>query len=243
MKKGSLSVIIGTLAVIAAAFAAMFVTAFVAGLIINAMIKDSPSFVILSIPTVAVFSVYFVLFEILFFKWQFKLSLEARSSKTRLMSSMDEEPISPEKFKKISSALTVIVVCLCLVFPAIYMSSYTEFDGETVTQKTLFIKKDYTTANVNGYSLLCDDDGMRFTISMRDGKSYELFNADSLISPAFNEKYESMFGYAAYLSDVYDSQERIIRKRVSGADRMKEVYEENHPDVYKYLEQIIAEDN
>ena len=243
MKKGALSVIIGTLAVIAAAFAAMFATAFIAGLIINAMIKDSPSFIILSIPTVAVFSVYFVLFEVLFFKWQFKLSLKAREAKPRLMASMEEEPISTEKFQKISSALTIVVVCLCLIFPAIYMGSYTKFDGEVITQKTLFVEKEYTTENVNGYSLLCDSDGMRFTISMRDGKSYELFNSDSLISPAFNERYESMFGYAAYLSDIYDSQERIIRKRVSGADRMKEVYEKDHPDVYKYLEKIIVEDN
>lgn len=242
MKKGALSVILGTLAVIAAAFAAMFVTAFVAGLVINAIIKDSSSFVILSIPTVAVFSAYFVLFEVLFFKWQFRLSLESRASKPRLMASMQEEPISPEKFKKISSVLTIIVVCLCLVFPAIYMSSYTRFDGEVITQKTLFVEKEYTTDNVNGYSLICDSDGMRFTISMRDGKSYELFNADSLISGKFNQKYESMFGYAAYLSDVYDSREKIVRKRVSGSERMKEVYEKDHPDVYKYLEQIISED-
>ena len=242
MKKGALSVIIGTLAVIAAAFAAMFITAFLAGLIINGIIKDSPSFVILSIPTAAVFSVYFVLFEILFFKWQFKLSLEEKASKPRLMTRDGEETISPKKLKKISSVLTIIVVSLCLIFPAIYMSSYTSFDGEVITQKTLFIKKEYTTENVNGYSLLCDNDGMRFTISMRDGKSFELFNSDSLISPKFNEKYENMFGYAAYLSDIYDSRERIVRKRVSGSERMKEVYEKEHPDVYKYLEQIISDD-
>ena len=241
MKKGALSVILGTLAVIAASFAAMLLNAFIAGLIINASIKDSPSFVILSIPTAAVFAAYFVLFEVLFFKWQFRLSMEQRASKPRLMAGMGEEPISPEKFKKISSILTVIVVCLCLAFPAIYMNSYTKFEGENITQKTLFINKEYNTDDVNGYSLLCDDEGMRFTISMRDGKSFELFNADSLISPAFNGKYESMFGYAAYLSDVYDSREKIVRKRVSGADRMREVYEKELPDVYKYLEKIIAE--
>lgn len=242
MKKGFLSALLGTLAVLAGAFAAMLITTLIGGVIINSSIKESATFVSFSIPTAAVFLAYFVLFEVLFFKWQFRLSLEAKSVKPTLMASQEESPISPEKFKKISLALTVIVICLCLVFPFIYANTYTRFDGDVITKKSLITKTEYTTESVNGYSLICNDEGMKFTISMRDGESFEIFNADSIISPKFNEKYESMFGYAAYLSDVYDSREKIVRKKVSGKDRMEKSYKESHPDVWKYLEAIIAED-
>ena len=241
-KKGFLSAFLGTLLVLAGAFAAMLLTAFVAGVIINSSIKDSASFISLSIPTAAVFLVYFFLFEVIFFKWQFRLSLEEKSKKPSLMSSMNDAPISPEKFKKISQVLTVIVLCLCLLFPFIYTNTYTQFDGEKITKKALIAKTEYTTDNVNGYSLICNDEGLKFTISMKDGTSFEIFNADSLISPKFNEKYESMFGYAAYLSDVYDSREAIVRKKVSGKERMESTYKESLPDVWKYLESIISED-
>ena len=116
-KKGFLSAFVGTLAVLAGSFAAMLLTAFLAGVIINSSIKDSPTFISLSIPTAAVFLVYFVLFEVIFFKWQFRLSLEEKKSKPSLMMSQAEAPISPEKFKKISRVLTLIVLCLCLLFP------------------------------------------------------------------------------------------------------------------------------
>ena len=242
MKKGFLSALIGTLAVLAGAFAAMLITALIAGVIINSSIKDSATFISLSIPTAAVFLVYFVLFEVLFFKWQFRLSLEEKSSKPSLLTSSADAPISPEKFAKVSRVLTIVVICLCLLFPFIYVNTYTQFDGENITQRSLITKTEYTKDSVNGYSLICNDDGMKFTISMRDGKSFEIFTADSLISEKFNEKYESMFGYAAYLSDVYDSREAIVRKKVSGKDRMEKAYKEDHPDVWKYLEVIIAED-
>ena len=241
-KKGFLSAFVGTLAVLAGSFAAMLLTAFLAGVIINSSIKDSATFISLSIPTAAVFLAYFVLFEVLFFKWQFRLSLEEKSSKPSLMTSQAEAPISPEKFKKISRVLTVIVLCLCLLFPFIYANTYTQFDGETITKKALIGKTEYTTENVNGYSLICNDEGLKFTISMRDGESFEIFNADTLISPKFNEKYESMFGYAAYLSDIYDSRESIVRKKVSGREKMESTYKESYPDVWKYLESIINED-
>ena len=128
------------------------------------------------------------------------------------------------------------------MFPFIYANTYTQFDGETITKKALIGKTEYTTENVNGYSLICNDEGLKFTISMRDGESFEIFNADTLISPKFNEKYESMFGYAAYLSDIYDSRESIVRKKVSGREKMESTYKESYPDVWKYLESIIKED-
>lgn len=242
MKKGFLSALIGTLAVLAGAFAAMLITAYIAGVIINSSIKDSATFISLSIPTAAVFLAYFVLFEVLFFKWQFRLSLEAKNSKPSLMASQNDAIISPEKFKKISRVLTIVVICLCLLFPFIYTNTYTQFDGEVITKRALVTKTEYTTDSVNGYSLICNDEGMKFTISMKDGESFEIFNADSLISPKFNEKYESMFGYAAYLSDVYDSREKIVRKKVSGKDKMESTYKESYPEVWKYLEEIIQED-
>lgn len=241
-KKGFLSAFVGTLAVLAGAFAAMLLTAFLAGVIINSSIKDSPTFISLSIPSAAVFLVYFFLFEVLFFKWQFRLSLEEKSSKPSLMRLKTEPVISPEKFKKISRVLTVIVLCLCLLFPFIYANTYTQFDGERITKKALIAKTEYTTESVNGYSLICNDEGLKFTISMKDGESFEIFNADSLISPKFNEKYESMFGYAAYLSDIYDCRESIVRKKVSGREKMESTYKESYPDVWKYLESIIQED-
>ena len=240
MKKGFISALIGTLAVLAGSFVAMLITALIAGIIINSSIKDSATFVSLSIPTAAVFLVYFVLFEVLFFKWQFRLSLEEKESKPSLLNS--QPTIPPEKFKKISKILTIVVICLCLLFPFIYVNTYTQYDGESITQKSLITKTEYTKDSVNGYSLICNDEGMKFTISMKDGESFEIFTADSIVSPKFDEKYESIFGYAAYLSDVYDSRESIVRKKISGKDRMERVYKEDHPDVWKHLEAIMAED-
>lgn len=239
--KSGLGVVIGTLAVIAGAFAAMFLCALISGLVLNASIKDEESFIILTIPSAAVFIVYFILFEVIFFKWQFYVSLKQKKMNAMTSISNEEEIISPEKFKKVSNIITIVVICLCLIFPLIYMRTYTKFADTTITEQALFSKEEYTIDDVNGYSLLCNSDGMKYTISMKNGKSYEIFNADSLISEKFNQKHESMFGYAAYLSKTYDAQERIIRKRVSGTDRMREAYEKDHPDVWKYLEIIINE--
>ena len=55
MKKGFLSALLGTLAVLAGAFAAMLITTLIGGVIINSSIKESATFVSFSIPTAAVF--------------------------------------------------------------------------------------------------------------------------------------------------------------------------------------------
>lgn len=239
MKNRTLSVILGTLTVIAAAFAATFLSGVIAFAVLYALIKGSESFIILSVPSAAVFSVYFVLFEVLFFKWQFKLSAKEKKRDTLIESDSDKNESA--RIGKISRAVTLCVICLSIAFPFAYSSIYVKFDGEKIEKHTFFISKEYTTDNVNGYSLLCDSSGMRFTISMKDGESFEIFNSDCVASNGFNEKYESVFGYAAFLSNTYDSQERIIRKRVSGREKMESTYYDLRPDVWKYLSEIMED--
>lgn len=238
MKNRTLSVILGTLTVIAAAFFATFLSGVIAYAVLHALIKGSESFIILSVPSAAVFSVYFVLFEVLFFKWQFKLSFKEENQDKLALS--DDDKKKNALIGRISRIVTLCVICISIAFPFAYSSIHVRFDGEKIVKQTVFVSKEYTTENVNGYSLLCDSSGMRFTISMKDGESFELFNSDSVVSDEFEERYESIFGYAAHLSDIYDSQERIIRKRVSGREKMESTYS-SRPNVWKYLSDIIAE--
>ena len=56
------------------------------------------------------------------------------------------------------------------------------------------------------------------------------------------DKYENMYGYAAYLASEFESQPNYIEKRLSGVDYMEDYYKESHPDVWKYLSAIIGDE-
>ena len=184
--------------------------------------------------TLFVILIYFILLEVIFFAWQIKLAKN---------DSKKSDEASRMKSAKTFRIVCASCLCAIILFAVINVNTYTEYREDGISEKFFVTTKEYDWQNVLYYSLSCDRYGeIEFNIKMKDGKTFELLNTVTSCSDEFMDKYENMYGYAAYLASEFESQPNYIEKRLSGADYMEDYYKESHPDVWKYLSAIIGEE-
>ncbi len=234
-----LPVVLGTVVVVLAAFGVAFGLAFLAQFIISARINGSVAAVALTIPSATVFLIYFFLFEGILFTMQakpFKKILEENKAYFKKTERGDR------KFKIITRSIYAVIIAACLIFPVVYMNCYTKIEEDAFTEKTLFAKEEYTLDDITGYRLGMSDTGLVFYVNMYSGEKFELLQSDCIYSDKFNESFESKYEFVAYLTDVFDSNEKIIKGQVTSVDKIKETYSEI-PEIFEHISKIIEKNS
>ena len=121
--------------------------------------------------------------------------------------------------------------------------TFTRLDDDSISKVCFVETAKYRwdeRCDVQKYSLSCTADGtLSFRITMKDGEVVDLWGSVNSCSEAFTEKYGDLYGYAAHLSNQFDSGEFIIEKSVSGVDHMESFYRESYPDIWENLQKII----
>lgn len=233
-RKGFLSGFLGTILVLIGVVVLMVLTSLLANLVFSARLAGLTAVAILKLSVTGAI-VYFILLEIIFFMWQ--ISLAKKEDKNQ----SDEDK---KKFSKICRAVYIGVSCAIVLFAVISVNTYTDCREDSISEKFFVTVKEYKWANVRSYSLVCDEYGaLDFNVTMKNGKTFEILNTVTSCSDEFLQKYENMYGYAAYLSDEFDSHESYIEKRIVHADYAEAYYKEQYPEVWKYLKTIIGEEN
>ncbi len=232
-RKGFLSGFFGTILVLLGVVVLMVLTSFLANLVFSAKLDGITSVAILKL-SMAGAIVYFILLEVIFFMWQISLAKKEDTS---------QSDADRKRFSKISRAVYISTLCAILLFALISVNTYTDCREDSISEKFFVTTKEYKWSDVRSYSLVCDEYGtVNFTVTMRGGKSFELINTVTSCSDEFIKKYGSMYGYAAYLSSEFDTQDNYIEKRVIGAEYMETYYKEDYPDVWKHLESIMGDE-
>ena len=223
---GCLSWFLGTLLVILGVVAYAVLSSFINRWIIGARFGNDASCALLPLSVVGL-TVAFVLYEAIFIVRLIKFGNAQDDSKA----------------KKISRIVTAACISLSFLFAIFSANTFTQLDDDSIS-KICFVKtKEYEWSercDVLRYSLSCDADGaLNFTVTMKDGEKIELFGAVNSCSQAFTDKYGDLYGYAAHLSEQFDSCEFIIEKSVTGVENMEKHYKDTNSEIWSSLEKII----
>ena len=230
-----LPMVLGTVAVVLAAFGVAFGLAFLAKLTLGAQIKDEISSITLKMPSATVFMIYFFLFEGILFTMQaktFKRVLEENNPYSKPTEKGER------KFKVITRSIYAVIITACLIFPVIYLNCYTKVEDDKITEKVIVTKGEYTLDDITSYRLGMNDLGLVFYVNMYSGESFELLQSDSIYSEKFNETYSNKYEFISHLTDVFDANEKIIKGQVTNVDKIILNYSD-YPEVFDHISKII----
>lgn len=230
-----LPVILGTIIVVLAAFLMSFGLAFLANAILGAKFSGGVTSISLLIPSATVFMIYFFLFEGILFTMQaktFKRLIDEDKPK------WEKSDRGDRRFKMITRSIYIVIIAICLAFPAIYMNCYTKIEDGNITEKIVFVENEYTLDDITAYRLGMNDTGLVFYVNMYSGEKFELLQSDSIYSDKFNEKFESQYEFVAYLTDVFDSNPKIIKGQVTNAQEITDTYS-SIPEIWTHISKII----
>ncbi len=225
--KGCLSGILGTLLVIIGVILYALLSSHLNKLLFSTRFGDSAECALLPMFIISIIAV-FILLEIIFLSWQLKLWQKGSDSEVR--------------FNKIFKIILISSLSLILVFSTISFSTYTKLDDDGISSVFFAEYERYDIeSDVARCTLACSDNGqLTYTLTMNDGKKIELFGTVNSCGKGFIDKYESMYGYAAHVTEKYVASSGLP-PRVIGAENMENTYKDAHPDIWKYLEMIIEE--
>ena len=234
-----LPMILGTVAVVLAAFGLSFGLAFLAKLVLGAQIKSTVASITLKLPSATVFMIYFFLFEGILFTMQAK-TIKKVLAETDPGSKPTQS--GERKFKVITRSIYSVIIALCLIFPCVYLNCYTKIEDNKITEKTVFAKEEYALDDITGYRLGMNDLGLVFYVNMYSGERFEILQSDSIYSEKFNEVYKNKYEFIAHLTDVFDSNEKIIKGQVTNVEKIKTNYSE-YPEIWEYISKIIEKNS
>ncbi len=224
--KGCFSAILGTLAIIAAVAVYAVLSSLLNNLVITLRLGDKNECALLSLSLIGVF-IAFVLFDIIFIVWQWRLAKKG-----------SEGYAKTDRLFKI-----VLAVCLSavVIFPFISANTYTSLSEDRISKVFFAEYKSYDIdTDISRCTLACTSDGaLSYTLTMSDGERIELFGSVSSCGDGFVERYENLYGYASEITEGL--RERGITPRIIGEQYMQDGYRDSHPEVWKYLEQMIKE--
>lgn len=147
------------------------------------------------------------------------------------------------KAKKVSRIVTAACISLSLLFAVFSANTFTRLDGDSISKVCFVELKKYewqARCDVLKYSLSCDSDGvLNFTVTMKDGEKIDLWGQVNSCTKAFTEQYGDLYGYAAYLSEAFDSSDYIIEKSVTGVENMEKHYKDTNSEIWSSLKKII----
>jgi len=223
---GCLSWLLGTLAVILGVAVYAVLSSLLNRWLIGARFGSEPACALLPL-TMTGLTVAFVLYEAIFI--------------VRLIRFGNEK--DDAKAKRIARIVTVACICLSFVFAIFSANTFTELRGDHISKVCFTEIKRYewtSRCDVQRYALSCDDNGvLAFTVTMKDGEKIELWSQVNSCTLAFNEDFDGVYGYGAYLAEQFHKSEFIIESSVTGIDNMERIYKDSNPEIWAILERII----
>ncbi len=139
----------------------------------------------------------------------------------------------------ITGVLILCVFASAFVYATTYRAVTTEGISTTVCQ---FIStKEYEWKQVSSYKVDCDEDkGLSVTLTMRDGKKFEILQSAVSAPAAFHEKYDCKEAFVLDLITMLEEEYQITRN-VSHIERTKAFYQSDEK-LWPYVKQIIGYD-
>lgn len=224
---GCLGALLGTLAVLVCTVIYSVISSLIANAIISARFKGEDACALLTLSFTAI-AVSFVLYEIIFICFEL-----ARAKKD------EKDGAGAKKLFRI-----VLPVCIgaSLLFSIISANTYTKLADNSISKVCFVEYKEYSWENrsdVMRYTLACSAEGqLTYTVTMKDGQKIEILNSVNSCSDEFKEKYENLYGYAAHLTESFESSDYIIEGKIIGEEHMNNFYK-NDPKIWKHIEKII----
>lgn len=227
---GCFSGILGTVFVILGVVGYLIVSSYLNKIFIGARFGGNAAVALLSL-TMPGLTVAFVLYEAIFIVSQVRLHKKA------------EGKDDGGKIDRIYRLVFIGCICLSLLFAIFSANTFTECDEDSISKVCFVTTKEYRwdeSNDITSYTLGCDANGnLTFKINVRGDGQIELFDAANSCSESFIEKYGGMEGYAAYLSEQFDTCDYIIEKNIVGIEYMEKYYKEDYPEIWVHLETII----
>ncbi len=221
--KGCLTGILGTLAVAVGVVLFSLFSSFVNKLFISTRFANNADCALLPL-SLMIIGAAFVLFEVIFIIWQIWLGSRGGEKES--------------KIKRVFLIVSVICLSLILLLPIVSACTYTKLSENTISKVCFVQYKSYDLEKeMSRCTLACDEGGkLTFTVTMTDGEKIELLGTVNSCGTGFIDKYENLYGYAAYLSEMLSS--KGYPPRIIGEEYMTS-YKEAHPEVWTHLEKII----
>lgn len=136
------------------------------------------------------------------------------------------------------------VLALCVLGSAfVYATTYRAITTEGIYTTTCqwITTGEYEWKQVSSYKVDCDEDkGLSVTLTMRDGKQFEILQSAISAPAAFHEKYECREAFVLELVTMLEEEYQITRN-VSHIERTKAFYQ-NDAKLWPYVKQIIGYD-
>ncbi len=229
--RGCLTGILGTLIVIIGVVAYALISSLMSNVIIGARLSGRAECALLSL-SLAGITAAFVLFEAIFIAHEIKLGSKGTESE--------------KKVERIFRIILILGISLSFLFAVVSANTFTKL-GEDSISKVFFAEyKEYRwddRCDILRYSLSCDENGnLAYTVIMKDGEAIEIVGQVNSCSDEFVEKYESLYGYAAYLTQRFRDSGYIIDENISGEVYMEKFYKNDYPEIWKQLNKIIGGD-
>ncbi len=214
----------GTIAVIVGVVLFSLFSSLINKALISARFGNSTDCALLPL-SLAIIAVAFVLFEVIFVIWQIWLGSKGTDKES--------------KIKKVLFITSVICLSLILLLPVISACTYTKLSDDGISKVFFGEYRSYELdSDISRCTLACDSSGkLTFTVTMTDGEKIELLGTVNSCGTGFIEKYENLYGYAAYLCEKLS--EKGYPPRVVGEEYMAS-YKESYPEIWRHLEQIIS---
>ena len=234
--KGCFSGVLGTLLVALGVVIYALISSQVSKMLVRSHFGGDAACALLTL-TLAGYGVAFVLYEVVFVIWQFKLSAEASGRGD-----------AAGKLKQVLRISFAVAICLSLLFSVVVGSTFVSCREDSISKVCFVETREYrwdTRGDVLRYTFACDEGGgLTFTVTMKDGEKFEILGGVTSLTSAFKEKYRtdkfSMLAYAAHLSEQFDESDFIIEKKLIGVELMKKYYKQDYPEIWQQIERIVG---
>ncbi len=241
--KGCLFLIIGSLAGVLALGLFIILTGQLTSVLVNSTMAGSVGYVMLTATEPCIMVASLLLFAVLVIHY---LPDPEDSEKNKNAPSFDAPAPKRKKFlgAKLSTWLATLGLLLCVVLTALasattYRSVSTEGIGSTFCY--FFETESYEWKQVSSYKVDCDEDkGLSVTLTMRDGKKFEILQSSVSAPRSFHEQYECKEAFVLDLVTMLEEEYQITRN-VSHIERTKAFYQGDEK-LWPYVKQIIGYD-
>lgn len=239
--KGCLFLIIGSLAGVLALGVFIILTGQLTSALVNSTMAGSVGYVMLTATEPCIMVASLLLFAVLVIHY---LPDPEDMDKNAPPSSLSTP--KPKKFlgAKLSTWVATLGLLLCVVLTAFasattYRSVTT--DGIGATFCYFFETESYEWKQVSSYKVDCDEDkGLSVTLTMRDGKKFEILQSSVSAPRSFHEQYECKEAFVLDLVTMLEEEYQITRN-VSHIERTKAFYQGDEK-LWPYVKQIIGYD-
>ncbi len=236
--KGCLFLIVGTFLVMILAFLFLPLAGKLTSAVVNATMEGEIGYVMLTAAEPCIAAVLLFLFAILAVHY---FDFDA-PQKPRISAPAEKQ----HKFLGTKAATWVLTAALllCTVISAlVYATTYRSVtqDGISTTVCHVITTNEYEWKQVSSYKVDCDDDkGLSVTLTMRDGKQFEILQSSISAPRAFHETYDCK---EAFVADLLERLEELyqITPNVSHIERARAFYEDN-PELWVHVKRIIGYD-